>query len=89
MNIVSDANYPYWKTLVWRGARTAFNTQIVATIAFLAETDFYRLGLDDLKILAITVVFSFLAGFSSSFFKFLRDKLSEGNKNALIQKLPL
>ena len=78
--------YPYWKILAWRFLRSgiAGGASTVTAVGILLKPDF-----SNWKIYVAAIAAGFIGGFITAGAKWLRDYFSNGDQEALIQKLPL
>lgn len=79
-------DYPYWKVLLWRFVRTGVSAGI-SSVVLLNVT--IRPDWSNFDIVIKTLGAAFFSGFISAVALAIRDDLSDGDKNAKIQKLPL
>lgn len=81
-----NTQYPYWKIVAWRFVRGAIwgGVANLATVSTVLSPD-----LSNYRMYVGAVATAFIAGAGNAAFMVLRDALSEGDKSATVQKLPL
>ena len=79
-------DYPYWKILAWRFVRTAVSGGIsmIVLMNITIQPDW-----SNAQLVLKTVSAAFMSGFISAAALFIRDNVSDGDKKADIQKMPL
>lgn len=83
----TDSFYPRWKSWAWRFVRAGVAGGVASVISLNLsplQPDF-----SDAKVQTFALGAAFISGFISAAFLALRDVVSEGDKDALIQKLPV
>lgn len=79
-------DYPYWKQIAWRFLRAgvAGGVATMLTVTVVLNED-----LSNTRAYGAALGSAFIAGFVAAAGKAVRDYLSEGDKGAAVQKLPV